>query len=797
MRRHLFFTLGLVTAACGAPEEELVEGKAESPERIDTENDPNRFQLDLSRALSALPATGESIRKPFPSNWWPMSQGGVARRWNGGQPGPAEKYDLLVSPDKIKDVQLTLAQKNYKDEPVNQGAQPETFRIGPAAEWEHRNHGRYGTKEPEGWYGHCNGWSSYVLNEDEPKRPVSVRYDATSRTVTECASAGDAGCVRFEVGDLNALGAELYWNDGARMVGRRCEQAESEFTFDESGRVNAVECRDGNAATMHIVATNMLGRLRRPFVVDLTADRQVWNFPVYKYQIDENREVTVQEALRLVGAPANVTTWTYNTAAVKWVKVKTRLWIVEDSIGPTTQPAGQLLDTYTTIESYDYILELDAQGNIIGGEYTGASKTRHPDFLWYSFSNSAYAASSDDLLDGDNKELRYSVWKQILTLSQRDQTVPVGGPAPLIVTASPGLAIPDNNPTGVSSTLEVTDTFAAARVRVKVEITHTYRGDLKVTLDKGGKSAVLHNNAGGNAANLSLDMDLADFAGTDVRGTWRLTVADTASTDTGTLVRWSLELYRPAGTGGTGTGGTPRSFSATPNLAIPDNNQTGISSTINVAESFELSKVRVTVDIAHTYIGDLVVSLTHGGQTVVLHNNAGGGTDNLRTSFDAAITGNATGAWVLSVKDTASTDTGTLASWKLDLTPTGGSTGGTAVTKEYPVTVNSAIPDNNRTGLVSTVAVNDALRIASVKVEVAIAHPYVGDLTVTLEKDGMVQTLHDKQGGSADDIRRTFDTLAFVNASARGTWTLKVVDGAAQDVGKLERWKLIVNGTPQ
>jgi len=35
-----------------------------------------------------------------------------------------------------------------------------------------------------------------------------------------------------------------------------------------------------------------------------------------------------------------------------------------------------------------------------------------------------------------------------------------------------------------------------------------------------------------------------------------------------------------------------------------------------------------------------------------------------------------------------------------------------------------------------------------------------------------------------------------VNTSARGTWTLRVVDGAGQDVGTLESWRLIITGRP-
>jgi hypothetical protein len=41
-----------------------------------------------------------------------------------------------------------------------------------------------------------------------------------------------------------------------------------------------------------------------------------------------------------------------------------------------------LVDSHTKTDTYTYILELDAAGKIIGGEYTDRSKRFHADFLW-------------------------------------------------------------------------------------------------------------------------------------------------------------------------------------------------------------------------------------------------------------------------------------------------------------------------------------------------------------------------------------------------------------------------------
>jgi subtilisin-like proprotein convertase family protein len=79
---------------------------------------------------------------------------------------------------------------------------------------------------------------------------------------------------------------------------------------------------------------------------------------------------------------------------------------------------------------------------------------------------------------------------------------------------------------------------------------------------------------------------------------------------------------------------------------------------------------------------------------------------------------------------------------------------------------------------------------ATAGVEVHIAHTYRGDLVVDLiAPDGSVYTLHNRAGGSADNL----DLTATVNLSsepANGTWKLRVRDAASGDVGFLNTWTL-------
>ncbi len=121
------------------------------------------------------------------------------------------------------------------------------------------------------------------------------------------------------------------------------------------------------------------------------------------------------------------------------------------------------------------------------------------------------------------------------------------------VLAAPGVAIPDHNAQGVTSSLVVAPTGELNDLSVDIEIRHTWIGDLTVRLTSpAGTTVTLHNRTGGNAHDLignwpqTLTVDgpgaLADFVGQPIQGTWQLFVSDTAAGDTGTLEMWRLNL---------------------------------------------------------------------------------------------------------------------------------------------------------------------------------------------------------------------------------------------------------------
>jgi len=116
-----------------------------------------------------------------------------------------------------------------------------------------------------------------------------------------------------------------------------------------------------------------------------------------------------------------------------------------------------------------------------------------------------------------------------------------------------------------------------------------------------------------------------------------------------------------------------------PGTVIPDNQPAGIERTLVATASGTAGDVEVAVDIGHTYIGDLRVSLVSpSGTEVVLHNLAGGQAKNIVKTYTRATTPGLAnlvgkpiaGDWRLRVSDHAAEDVGKLNTWKVTIQPT-------------------------------------------------------------------------------------------------------------------------------
>jgi subtilisin-like proprotein convertase family protein len=113
-------------------------------------------------------------------------------------------------------------------------------------------------------------------------------------------------------------------------------------------------------------------------------------------------------------------------------------------------------------------------------------------------------------------------------------------------------------------------------------------------------------------------------------------------------------------------------------MSLPDLKT--VTASFDVGETQKIETVSVLVDIRHTYIGDLILTLIpptnlHVG-SIILHNRKGGATNNIKKEYDILTTPtldkvkgkNPQGRWTLQIQDKAFRDIGTLVSFGLSIT---------------------------------------------------------------------------------------------------------------------------------
>lgn len=165
-------------------------------------------------------------------------------------------------------------------------------------------------------------------------------------------------------------------------------------------------------------------------------------------------------------------------------------------------------------------------------------------------------------------------------------------------------AIPDNDATGVTQTTTVSAPagFRIEHVELTTSVTHTYRGDLRVTLrSPSGTESILALPRFDGGANLNWRFTTVANWGEDPNGTWTVNISDRQGQDEGNINNWNLRIYgyvdgtatptptaspsptvvtpTPTGTGTeptptptpttTGTSPTPTAQTPTPTTATP------------------------------------------------------------------------------------------------------------------------------------------------------------------------------------------------------------------------------------
>ncbi len=392
-------------------------------------------------------------------------------------------------------------------------------------------------------------------------------------------------------------------------------------------------------------------------------------------------------------------------------------------------------------------------------------------------------------------------------------------------------AIPDSNPAGVVSTLNVPTSMTISDVNATVNINHTWDGDLILSLiSPSGTTVTLANrrgSSGDNFINTVFDDEaavpisggsapftgsfrpetpLSAVDGQAASGTWQFKAVDAAAGDTGTITGWNIAVTSVSCTvpvphvvysshafsdvaGGNGDGIVDPGETIQLNVTLGN---TGTAAATGVSAVLSTSTPNVTITSANS----------------AYPNIAAGGTAVNTTPFVFDV-GNVPCGTIIPFVVTVHTAQG---DFVVNLTVTVGSQVAATFTS---TDVPKAIPDSNPAGVVSTLIVPTAATVADVNATVNINHTWDGDLILSLiSPAGTPVTLANHRGGSGDNFVNTvFDDEAAVPISdgsapftgsfrpeaplsavdgqaANGTWQFKVVDAAAGDTGTITAWSI-------
>jgi hypothetical protein len=363
-------------------------------EAIDWTNDPGRFNVQLEKRIDRLALNGKVAQRPWADTYWPTYADGINARWQStgdhkNDLSPAEKYDAAFNgwdPETVRGLKPFSASWGGFDQPFDASYYE---KLGPLAKYCSAYKGnaqtraasaagklnsdgtaKSGRKEEdyggiETWWGLCHAWCPASIREKEPLKAV------------------EHNGVRFEVSDIKALLIACYNGSNSIMIGGRNGDKPDKVELDANGRPKNQNFRDINPGTFHILLGTMIGRDKKAFIEDRTGHYEVWNQPIAEYRVSQMQEITEQQAAALV--KGNGGEYPHNSQASKFFHVRTEVDYITESHASTTPNAHG--EGQERTDPYEYILECNAQGEIIGGEWLGSSIKSHPDFLWHAYAD--------------------------------------------------------------------------------------------------------------------------------------------------------------------------------------------------------------------------------------------------------------------------------------------------------------------------------------------------------------------------------------------------------------------------
>lgn len=354
-----------------------------SAEKWNKANNPFFFNAIAKTKFTAsfhnlpLEAKLKDERLGWSETFWPSNLGGIAYRWNHPDPQPFtyklnSKSEVMkmsedelgrLSPAELYDI--SQSDYDYKlTKSLTKGGFP-FFRA------------LYSSKDLW-WEGICHGWALAASNYPEPDKNVvtnreGVRVPFGSSDVKGLLAMHDA---------FNSKGMYVRVGDRCSAYGKVAGEAFPEdgiMPVPSASAANAPECKDTNAGTFHVVITNMIGINSQGFVADVDRFNDVWNQPITSYVSKVEGEVALTQKDMKNGIYRKLHVKTDMTYGDE-LEFFTETLREEGVLGFVSKEpvTGTPMQT-NAVKNYEYTLELDSMGNIVGGEWISESR---PDMLW-------------------------------------------------------------------------------------------------------------------------------------------------------------------------------------------------------------------------------------------------------------------------------------------------------------------------------------------------------------------------------------------------------------------------------
>ncbi len=218
------------------------------------------------------------------------------------------------------------------------------------------------------WIGICHGTSPASINSPRPTKTVTLK------------SFDQQHDIPFYPADIKALVSYAWATSGgaSSVMGARCENVM------RSGLRPTLNCLDTNPGSFHLAVVNLMGLRKEAFIMDSFAGREVWNRAVMSYRYSYFRPGTRNQSDNLLHALVARKDYRNDPYAkfrspqathILGISMELTYMIGIPANGQSNGPETDVTDKTT----YSYDLELDKDGNIIGGEWHSIF---HPDFLW-------------------------------------------------------------------------------------------------------------------------------------------------------------------------------------------------------------------------------------------------------------------------------------------------------------------------------------------------------------------------------------------------------------------------------